>query len=213
MKLTSFFCLLSITALGFVYAPDANACACCSDPGQRVESTAKMTAYEKGEIEKMVFTKKTKLAPTPAGPQGMPESVDPSDLTVTRVADRWTLTFKDPKTGKTGALSFNLPDTLESFFIDQYDGKPNVDPLLYKEWRFNAPLVSTTGMFASSASKPGAAAPTIRVVFHGAGNSCSDVDQFSRYTIVVSGPNARFTFFGALAKPAASVTISPAAKP
>jgi hypothetical protein len=200
LSFTFFTVAAAIAAFSFSYTSDAQACACCSDHGQRVESTAKMTSYEKTEIEKIVFTKKTKLASTPAGPQGLADSVDNYDLTVTRSADKWTLTFKDPKSGKTGALAFSLPDTLESFFVDQYDGKPDQDPLLYKEWRFNAPLTSTTGIFASSASKAGTPPPTIRVVFHGGGNSCTWVDQFARYTFVISGSNARYTFFGTLGK-------------
>ena len=195
--------VLSLCSLPVIaYAPSAEACACCSEPGQRVESVGKLEGYEKGEIEKLRFGKKARLYMTAAGAQGVlgvqgvADTTDAYELTQRRAGDTWTLSFKDGK-GRTGTLAFTVPTHIESFFVDPQDGKAGTDPVLYKEWRINA-SVATTGIFASAAA-PGA--PMIRLVLQGRGNSCTSVDQFTSFTLIVSGPSARFTFFGALASP------------
>ena len=188
---------LSALAL-LAYAPRANACACCADPGERIESTRKLDAYERGELEKLLFAKRARLYMNAAGTAGVRGISDPADayaLTQTRTGDRWTFTLKDPK-GKTGTVAFTLPSTIESFFVDTREQKTG-DPLLYKEWRLSAPL-ATTGVFASASAS---GAPTIRVVLQGRGNVCTSADQFTSYTLIVSGPSATFTLFGALTAP------------
>jgi hypothetical protein len=184
----------SITA----YAPSASACACCSDPGQRVESTGKLEAYQKGELERIRFAKTSKLFMDASGlAPGVADPQDLYELSVSRAADKWTFSFKDKK-GKTGTLAFTLPATLETFMVDPQDGKPG-DPVLYKEWRVSAP-VAVTGIFS------GAGTPTAKLVLQGRGNSCTDADQFKSYMLVVSGPSANFKFFGTLTTPAPSTS-------
>lgn len=190
--------LFSVAVLA--YGPAANACACCADPGQRVESSTKLDPYEKDELQKVRFTKKARLFMNAAGAAGVQGVTDPADtyeLTQSRVGDRWTFSFKDAK-GRSGSLAFTLPANLESFFVDPQDGKPDTDPVLYKEWRLIAP-VTMTGVFGPASAT---GAPTIRLVLQGRGNSCTSADQFTRYSLIVSGPSARFTIFGTLATPA-----------
>jgi hypothetical protein len=190
--------LFAVAALA--YGPAAHACACCAEPGQRVETSTKLEPYEKGELQKVRFTNKARLYMTDAGAAGIQGVTDPTDtyeLTQSLVGERWTFSFKDTK-GRTGSLTFTLPAKIESFFGDPQDGKPDTEPVLYKEWRLTAP-VTAAGVFAPASAT---GAPTIRLVLQGRGNSCTSAGQFTRYSLIVSGPSARFTLFGALASPA-----------
>ncbi len=136
------------------------------------------------------------LFTTAAGLQNVTGITNPTDtyeLTQTRAGDRWSFSFKDTN-GKTGAIAFTLPAQLESFFVDPQE-KTQGDPLLYKEWRLSAPI-AVTGVFAPSGNA------TARLVLQGRGNSCTSADQLTSYMLIVKGPTAQFTLFGALAAPA-----------
>src|SRR5579871_5878789 len=88
---------------------DARACACCSEPGQRIEGTAPLQAYEKAELARLRFAKAAKLYVDAGGFDGVNGISDPSETYETgqaRQGDRWTFTFKDPK-GNTGSLAFD----------------------------------------------------------------------------------------------------------
>jgi hypothetical protein len=184
-------------------APDARACACCSEPGQRIEATVPLSANDKLELERLRFAKAAKLYTDAAGFDAVSGISDPSEtyeVVQSRQGGIWTFTFKDPK-GGLGALAFTVPAQIELFFVDIRDGKQASagGPLLYKEWRLAAPLAAT-GIF-----KPRAAgALTARLVLQGRGNACTSADQFSSWTLVVSGPKARYTLYGALDAPASA---------
>lgn len=188
---------IGLVLFGLVaHARDAAACACCSEPGERREATSKLEAYEKDELAKIRFAKKARLFTTAAGLQNVTGITNPTDtyeLTQTRAGDRWSFSFKDTN-GKTGAIAFTLPAQLESFFVDPQE-KTQGDPLLYKEWRLSAPI-AVTGVFAPSGNA------TARLVLQGRGNSCTSADQLTSYMLIVKGPTAQFTLFGALAAPA-----------
>lgn len=185
------------------HASDARACACCSEPGQRIEGTAPLQAYEKAELARLRFAKPAKLYLTAAGFDGVSGIRDPSETYETalvRQGDVWTFNLKDPK-GNTGSLTFTLPAKMESFFVDLREGAqpPTTDPVLYKEWRLTVPLTAT-GIF-----KPGAAAGlTARLILHGRGNACTSAEQLKAWTLVVTGPKASYTLLGALAAPAST---------
>lgn len=174
------------------HTQDASACACCSEPGERRESTSKLEPYERDELAKIRFAKKARLFTTAAGLQNITGITNPTDtyeLTQTRTGDRWTFSFKDTN-GKTGTLAFTLPAQIESFFVDPQE-KVQGDPLLYKEWRLSAP-VTATGVFTPSANA------TARLVLQGRGNACTSADQFKSYMLIVKGPTAQLTLFGAV---------------
>jgi hypothetical protein len=184
-------------------APEAQACACCSEPGERIEGLVPLDAYKKTELERVRFANTAKLYLTAAGFDGVSGVRDPADtyaLVQTRLGDVLTFAFKDAK-GNAGTLAFTLPAKVDEFFVDPHDGKQTGagGPLLYKEWRLASPLTAT-GIFQPSA----AGSPTVRLILHGRGNACTSADQFSAWTIVVSGPKAGFSLFGALSTPAAA---------
>ncbi|HEY8075101.1 MAG TPA: hypothetical protein VIF62_13350 [Labilithrix sp.] len=193
MRLSPFFLLLPLVLLAS--SRPASACACCSDPGERIESSRKLEKYEHDELDKIRFAKKSRLYLNAAGPNGVDGIDDPQDayeVTLARAADRWTFTFTDAK-GKTGTLAFTVPGAIDQFFVDTQESKAAGDPVLYKEWRLTAPATAT-GIFAKSG------APMIRLVLQGRGNACTDASQFASYALEGFGPKASFRFFGPLVK-------------
>jgi hypothetical protein len=184
-------------------APNAGACACCSEPGQRIEGVSPLSSYEKGELGRLRFAKAAKLYLTAAGFDAVNGIRDPAsayEVGVARQGDLWTFTFKDGK-NNAGTLAFTLPPKIESFFVDTHDQKQAGagGPLLYKEWRLAAP-VAGTGIFT-----PGMAGnPTARLILHGRGNACTSVEQLTAWTLVVSGPKADYTLYGSLSTPAST---------
>jgi hypothetical protein len=176
-------------------ASDALACACCSEPGERVESSGKLDPYEKPELERLRFAKTAHLYLTAAGFEGVSGIADPAStyaLGFSRAGERWTFTFKDAK-GAASTLAFTLPSKIESFFVDPRGRKASVaaDPVLYKEWRLEAPATAT-GSFAAKGSG------TARLILHGRGNACTSADQFTAWTLEVNGPGIRYRLFGDL---------------
>jgi len=185
------------------HAQEARACACCAEPGQRIETTAPLEPYEKTELSRLRFDKTARLYLNAAGFDGVSGISDPSEayeVAVARQGDRWTFAFKDAR-GNAGTLAWSLPTTLEAFFVDPHDGQQSGagGPLLFKEWRLTAP-VSVAGVFALGA----AGGPTVRLILQGRGNACTSADQFHAWTLVVSGPKARYTLYGTLAAPASA---------
>lgn len=165
----------------------------------RVETTEKMTAYEQSEIVRLKFGSTATTysdASWPDSAKGIDDPQSTYALTQTFAKNVFTLTFKD-RAGKVGSLAFAMPSNLETFLVDKQPGASKGDPNLYKEWRLVSP-VSPTGIFAGAKSKT---APTARLIFHGDGNACTDATQFTRWTLIVKGPNADFRFFGALTPP------------
>jgi hypothetical protein len=196
--------LVAATSLALLArTPDARACACCADPGERIESVGPLDAYEKGELGRLRFAKAAKLYLNAAGfdvVKGISDPADAYEVALARQGDLWTFTFKDAKKNA-GTLAVNLPAKIESFFVDTHDKKQaaTTDPVLYKEWRLAAP-VTGTGIF-----KPGmTGSPTVRLILHGHGNNCTSAEQLTAWTLIVSGPKASYTLFGTLATPAAA---------
>jgi hypothetical protein len=183
------------------YSPEGRACACCSEDGERIEGTAPVQPYERAELDRLRLGKRARLFLTAAGFDGVSGISNPSDtyeVVLTRRGDRWTFAFKDGS-GNTGSLAFDVPAAMESFFVDPHDGAQSGagGPLLFKEWRLRAPVVAT-GIFAAGSG----GGPTVRLILQGRGNSCTSAEQFSSWTLVVTGPKAGYALFGPLAAPA-----------
>jgi hypothetical protein len=178
----------------------AEACACCSEPGERVESSAPFGGYDADEIARVRFASAANLYTTAAGLEGIRGIADPTsryDLSVAFDGKTFTLSFKS-KDGKSGTIALS-PKSVESFFVDLRSGKRGAEPLLYKEWRMSAPMLAT-GIFSPAVASP-SAPPMAKLVLQGRGNSCTDAGQFTHWTLIVTGKSAAFTFFGDLRAP------------
>jgi len=177
------------------------ACACCTEPGQRLEATGALDTYGRGELERVSFASTARLFTTAAFPDDIKGIVDPSQEPYGlrgRIGEKRLLfDVTDPK-GKTGQVVMPIPQRLTRFEVDPRDGSARdtgMGPPLYKEWRLEGP-VRLGGILAGGGGRA-----TARLILHGSGNSCTSADQFSQWTLSVTGPGTRFTLLGALGNP------------
>ncbi len=193
--------VLSIIAMAMISAipARANLCACCAEWGEWSETASKLSDFEMDELNQLKFSQTAKLYSTAAFPEdisglGVKEDEMSEDfkLTLSRSGNKWTLTFKSDS-GQTGALALTLPATATRFHTDPRDGKEGGagGPLLYKEFRLRGQC-SGTGFFAKGIA-PGT---KFRLILHGRGNRCLTTEDFKGWSLNISGPRARYTFYG-----------------
>ncbi|MEW6208423.1 MAG: hypothetical protein AB1631_08645 [Acidobacteriota bacterium] len=194
-----------VIALGMISAlpTRAHLCACCAEWGEWSETTSKIADFEAEELNRLKFSQTAKLHSTAAFPEDILglslKEADMSEdfrMNLSRSGNRWTLTFKSSG-GQTGALILTLPAQATRFQTDPMDGKEAGagGPWLYKEFRLRG-QARGTGFFA------GVVTPTtkFRLIFHGRGNRCLAAEDFKGWSLNLSGPRARCTFYGSFAK-------------
>lgn len=179
----------------------AQACACCAEPGMRMEGPHPMDEYVRGELSRMRFAERAELPVGPAGLEEIRGITDPADtytldasVDTTREGSAITLTFLG-EDGRQGTITVPLGDQIHEFFVDTRTGSRDEETGLYKEWTLKG-RAKTTGIFAR-ASKSGR--PRVRLIFHGGGNACTDAAQFGHWTLEVRGTTADFTLMGEMA--------------
>ncbi|MCE9523465.1 MAG: hypothetical protein K8S25_13665, partial [Alphaproteobacteria bacterium] len=95
--------------------------------------------------------------------------------------------------GRAGRISFPLPKKLTRFEVDPRDAaaEPGGNgPVLYKEWRLDG-VAKLGGTLAARGQWAHAS-----LVLHGRGNSCTSADDFTSWTLSVTGQRIRFRFLG-----------------
>lgn len=184
---------LAIAAALFAQTQAAQACACCTDPGQRFETNGPMDEYIRGELALMRFGPTALLYSSPGFPDDVLGIVNPSsDPYRVRAAILGTVSFDivDP-TGKTGRIQFATPRAMSRFEVDpRADLGPPNGPNLYKEWRLSG-HARLSGAMAGAGSFA-----TATLILHGGGNSCSSAIDFKRWTLSIKGKGIEFTFLG-----------------
>jgi hypothetical protein len=177
---------------------NALACACCSEAGQRLEKTAPMTSGQRDELTHLRFAKSTLIYADAAFPENVRGVIKPSAedfrLRVEFLPERiiFMLTAIDHAVGK---VAFTVPRQLERLEADprvRFVKSNGGSVALYKEWRLNGD-VELGGFFAGADQHARA-----RLILHGLGNSCTSAEDFSHWTLVVTGPGTKFTLLGAL---------------
>lgn len=195
------FTLIAMAMLSDITA-GAHLCACCAEWGKWSETTSKIADFEIEELNRLKFSQTAKLYSTAAFPEGiLGLSLKEADLsedfkmTLSRSGNRWTLTFKS--NGETGALILTLPAQATRFQTDPMDGKEAGagGPWLYKEFRLRG-QARGTGFFADGITP----ATKFRLIFHGRGNRCLAAEDFNGWSLNLSGPRARYTFYGSFEK-------------
>jgi hypothetical protein len=182
------------------------ACACCAEPGTRVDYTGKTDQFIRDLIQEIKFADEADLYMTEAGFDGI-KGLDPlrkedeATFGVVEYASAaiftgkaWQVTFKTPK-GASAIYSLPVPLNYAEFKVDIHDEeeRPN-GPLLYKELRFKGLLTSATGF-----AKAGVVRNTkFELVFSGRGNGCNNPEDYTHWSLGVIGPKAEYAFFGKL---------------
>lgn len=184
---------------GTIGGRQAQACACCTNEGQRYVGVEKLDARRRDELSRLAFKSEAQLFTGEAEPADVKGIATPSsryDVKLTQASGRLVFDFRD-KEGRSGALILALPDTISIFEVDPRQGEREGGhgPVLYKEWTLNSKAAGT-GIFAAGISSNA----RITLVLHGHGNSCTDISHFSAWTIVVSGPKAQYKLFGELGR-------------
>jgi hypothetical protein len=174
-----------------------HACACCSFVGQRTDVLRDLDGPIAAQLALMNFRHEAKLAVGERYEDAIPGIDDPTTeytVTVTRLADRMTFAFHDAK-GRTGTLSLANPRTIAIFEVDPRDGPDSgTGPRLFKEWKISGPLAGD-GIFRASAGPD----RHLTLVLHGRGNSCTDANDFTHWTLLARGTYfAGFSLYGEL---------------
>lgn len=176
----------------------ASACACCTDPGMRIESAEDMDRYERDEIYRLRFGGKAELYTTPAYPDDIEGVISPSEkpynIRNAMGPRNWKFELSDAE-GKQGTIIFPLPQRLVRFEVDPRDGdakSPGVGPKLYKEWRLTS-TAELSGMVAKSSDQAQAT-----LILHGRGIGCTSAEHFTHWTLILRGRGVRFTLLGEL---------------
>jgi hypothetical protein len=194
---------VTISAIALAFASiaqtsDALACACCTEPGQRLELTDTMDTYVRDELVRVRFAPTAALFTGVGFPDNIEGIVNPSDTPYSlRAAIRGVVGFEFVDASRrVGRVQFKLPRTLTRFEVDPLAGSaaPPNGPGLYKEWRISAPA-----RLSGSMSGRGAAAQAT-LILHGGGNSCTSAYDFTRWTLRVKGKGISFTFLGDLVR-------------
>ena len=191
--------LLSLALAGVVgiaSVVDASACACCTEPGQRLESSGAIASYERGEVAQVKFAPSARLFVDNGFPDSISGIRSPSDqdyqLAVTSKGTDLVFAFRDTA-GLTGSIVFTLPKTFTRFEVDPRDASTppgGNGPTLYKEWRLQG-LARLEGSLADKGKWA-----HVRLVLQGTGNSCTSAYDFSSWSIDVTGKNIGFRFLG-----------------
>jgi hypothetical protein len=196
--------IASVLAIFFAIQPvwvkQALACACCTEPGYRSVKTKPLDAYPSSQLRRIQFAKQAELF------VGVGEATDikgiknPStsyDMAVTQSNLSITFNFSDP-TGRAAMLRLAKPQTYSVFEVDpRNNAKPDgFGPRLYKEWKFTAPAEGSGDFNAIVGGSQ-----RLTLILQGRGLACPTADEFSAWTLVVSGQKGEFSLFGQLEAP------------
>ncbi len=191
--LSAIFTLMLFCSLG----QSAQACACCTDIGQRFEGTGDLDGYAREELARVEFAASARLFADPGFPDTVEGISTPSDqgyrIKVSQTGRQMVFGFADAS-GVTGSVTFPLPKRFTRFEVDprapgETDG--GTGPTLYKEWRFQG-IAKLGGNLAAHGVWANA-----RLILHGRGNGCTSAVDFGNWTLAVLGKGINFRFLGA----------------
>jgi hypothetical protein len=214
---TSGSILLALTTLSAPVAlsyptppPVTPFCACCADAGEWSLETRTIDDYQMKELNRLTLDGVADFYTTDAWPDGVSGVAAPDGyqdgyfvISIVREQRDWKLFFKTLK-GEKGALILTIPGTATFFNADTRQGprpERSIREGLYKEIRLEG-HVRGTGIFAK-----GIAPKTkYRLVLQGSGGGCLNVEDFYRWNLRVSGPQAGYTIYGFFAKPSPGIS-------
>jgi hypothetical protein len=180
-------------------AAPAFAQSCETHPAQRYAEREVLKPRHTAELAKVRFAAQALLMTESADPakrlRGVADAGDTYEVVMERANERVTFSFRDEK-NRAGTLSFFMPATIGIFEVDPR-GEGGEHPTLYKEWRL-ASHATGDGLFKAATNRNS----RVTLVLHGRGNGCTDAAQFTDWTLQVTGPRGKFSFYGKL-EPAA----------
>lgn len=190
------FSLLAALTASTSLVTEAQACACCSDTGQRIELTQQTDSYSRDELAAIRFAPQARLYSDAGFPDTVSGIQDPlSDaytVTLVKRPAEWLFEVVDAK-GRKGSMLFPLPKQFTRFEVDTKGltaPETGNGPSLYKEWRLHG-ITKLSGILAANGVWARA-----RIILHGEGNACTSAPNFASWTLSVTGKDIRFRFLG-----------------
>lgn len=199
--------LLGLAMAISLFSGNIFACACCAEPGTRMEYKAKTDSFIRDLVKEFKFATATELYMTEAGFDAI-EGIDPIRKEDEQAggalvefstvgsfsAKGWQMTIKSGK-GLSATYSLPIPLKYTEFKVDIHDRKEMpIGPILYKEIRFEG-LISSASGFAKAGAIRGT---RYSLVFQGRGVGCNEVEDFTHWRLDIDGPKAGYAFFGKL---------------
>jgi hypothetical protein len=193
-RLLSSACCAALLALAVWN--DALACACCTNSGQRNVAVVPFDSGKRDELGKLHFAGTAQLFVGEADTADVKGITTPSvhyELSAAWDKDRLVFTLRD-NSGRSGTLSLQRPGTISIFEVDPRDQPDTgLGPALYKEWKLTS-RAAGSGVFSAGLGPN----QLLSLIMQGHGNSCTSIDHFTHWTLVMQGPKANYTLFGDL---------------
>jgi hypothetical protein len=192
--------LVSALATFWLATDTALACACCTDRAGRYVDVEKLSGWRLDTIEQMTFAEEAFVGQSAADyPIDLQDFGPTLQLAVTRTKTEIVFAFRGDAS-RASEVTFTFPDTISIFEVDPRGSEPDagLGPALYKEWQL-------TG----SAKVSGVLRPLVEggdqnaaLIVHGRGRGCTEVSEFTDWTLILRGPPGKLTLYGALSSAA-----------
>ncbi|MEP0519055.1 MAG: hypothetical protein ABJO09_04610 [Hyphomicrobiales bacterium] len=181
----------------------ANACACCTEVGQRHEGVREIDDIQRDVLQSIKFASRAELIGNEDDVKGLAQrSFDEPRVSfkyeLASIVEPHLLTLELSQDGHEQAtISFPLPAIMTVFEVDTRDTASSenlLGPLLYREWQLAGEAI-LTGMAAEGARRA-----RIRLILQGRGNSCPNSQDFSHWALAAEGDDIHFELIGEMKK-------------
>jgi hypothetical protein len=176
----------------------ALACACCTEPGQRLEIVTPIDSYLRDELQSIAIASTARLYTDAGFPETVEGVESPSDAGYSidmRLSEGSLVLSLSDADGNSGSIELLLPGEMYRFEVDPREGAPlegGAGPTLYKEWKLEGEA-TLTGVFAAGGRRANAV-----LVLQGRGKGCTTAADFTHWTLGISGTGVRFMLLGDL---------------
>ena len=174
----------------------ALACACCTNRAGRYVDVETMSAYRRDKIEQMTFAEEAFVAQGAADhPINLDDFGTTVRLAVTQTRTEIVFAFRGDA-GGTSDLTLAIPQTISIFEVDPRGSEPDagLGPAFYKEWQLTGTAKATGVLRPLVESRD----QKVTLIVHGRGRGCTEVSEFTDWTLMIHGPAGKLTLYGAL---------------
>jgi hypothetical protein len=192
--------LVSALVTLWLATDSALACACCTNRAGRYVEVEKVGDQRLDTIAQMTFAEQAFVGQGAADhPIDLQDFGPDLQLAVTQTKTEIVFAFRGDAS-RASEVKFTFPDSISIFEVDPRGSEPDagLGPAFYKEWQL-------TG----SAKVSGVLRPLVEggdqkatLIVHGRGRGCTEVSEFTDWTLILRGPPGKLTLYGALSSAA-----------
>ncbi|MPZ33956.1 MAG: hypothetical protein GEV13_23695 [Rhodospirillales bacterium] len=187
---------LASALLTLWFATDALACACCTNRAGRYVEVEPLSAYRLDKIEQMTFAEEAFVAQGAADhPIDLQDFGTTWRLAVTQKRTEIVFAFRS-EASRTTDVTLAIPGTISIFEVDPRGDEPDagLGPAFYKEWQLTG-TATATGVLRPLVESGD---QKVTLIVHGRGRGCTEVSEFTDWTLTMHGPAGKLTLYGAL---------------